>query len=641
MGSLKEVFVSYKVDSAKAVQQIKLVDKEIDKTIDSFGEVEDAADNAGQAVVDSAKKGESAWKKFGDAHEKVVKKLGNAKPYLDFGKSIATGIAVGTAALVGIGGVAGKFVADWAHGAQVIERTSKQYGVSTDALQEWQYAVKSVGGDSESVGELFKELGLRLAEVGETGTGSALDALTLLKIRIEDIRKLKPEDQMDLIADRLSQVVDVGARTFIKDSLFGGEFEKVGEVLELGSEGIAALRKEARDLGGVLSGEALRDAAQFNKEMVKTKTIVGGVGSEIAITLLPKVQEIVKAIGDWVRENRGLITSRVDDFIRGVSDAARKLGPLLSDGLDLVVDISNAVGGIENAIMLSAGAWAAWQTAALAAIGPVGVALAGVAASAALAGLITTKANEDRIESTKALNRKAAITDKAIELVEAGDPRAQEIVALLNSIPDLLQNDSAVNESANALLTVAEGIYADFKTRQSQVPAADGEEKPKPKRTLGRIAKPGEETPITAESEIKAALKRAAELDRDRAIRADLEARLFNAEGPERMAIESALRGVEKRITGQDIKGIHELMAEAVGQGTGLGAGALKPAGLGTTINHIDASITINVGGVKAEVPASAVAPGRSIMDYGQAVAEQLTSIFTQASRLQIAQING
>jgi hypothetical protein len=164
---------------------------------------------------------------------------------------------------------------------------------------------------------------------------------------------------------------------------------------------------------------------------------------------------------------------------------------------------------------------------------------------------------------------------------------------------------------------------------------------------FGKIAKPGAKSgaaAVTSASEIAAAENRARELDRDRRIRTELETMRATSEGPRRMAIEAALRGVEQRINGGQVKGVNELIAEAVGQGTGLGSGALRPAGLGTTINNIDASVFFNLGGIEVTaevagaVSSQAQAAGKSI---GEAMIEVLRPMFNEAFQTQRGQILG
>lgn len=637
MSTLREVFVDWQIKSNLA-QAMKELDDAIEDTSDEFKDMADAAEKAAKKTADQ-------WIAVGDRAKNV-------------GKSIAAGIGIGITALVGAAAAAGTFVTQWSQGVTAIESTAKRVGISTQSLQEWQYAAKATGGEAEGVAGIFKELNLRLAEAGETGSGSAVDALTLLKLRVEDLRKLRPEEQMEMIADRLSMISDVGARTFIKDSLFGGEYEKIGSLLEQGSAGIAELRKEASELGGVLDGKALKSAKEFNRELAKTEAVVDGLQSTVAQALLPVLREWIQRGAELIRSNRDLIATKAEEWIRRIGEFMKAAIPVVEKVADGTLRIVSAVGGLDNAVKAAAGGWAAYQVAALAALGPVGAAIAGITAGlvAAIAladkyagdpkGLAATKSSLALAQEEKRLTDRAleetskdrtfdpGIDDARVAFRRTAAAAAAERVGASDSLRRALLQQV---KDAEARLDAA---YAADAAHAAQVDANSTTG-----MSLGRITKPGGgEKPLTTEALLREQRKREAELEKLRGIRTDLEARRMNASGTERMTIERTLADVNKRITGTDVKGVNELIAEAVGQGTGLGGAALQPAGLGTSINQIDASITINVGGLDVEIPAGMVTaadPRGSAQGIAEIFSAKLVEVLTGAARLQTAQIYG
>lgn len=636
MATLREVFVNWQIKSNLAAEMKKL-DDAIEETSDEFKEMADAAEK-------SAKETAEAWGKVGDRMKGV-------------GQSIATGIGVGVTALVGAATAAGAFVTQWAHGATEIETTAKRVGISAQSLQEWQFAARASGGEAEGIAGIFKELNNRLAEVGETGTGSAADALTLLKLRVEDLRRLKPEQQMEQIADRLSMISDVGARTFIKDSLFGGEYEKIGSLLEQGAVGIATLRKEAQSLGGVLDGAALEGAKNFNKELTKTEAIVDGVKSTVAKSMLPVLRDLVHRFGEWVAKNRELIATKAEEWAQRIAGWFEKIVPLAGNVVDMIGKITDGVGGLDNAVKLAAGGWAAYQVAALAALGPVGAAVAGITASllAVIALADRYAGDPEKLAATKgrlsASKEALRLQQRALE--ESGkddtfDPaiddarrrfRRAAVTAAQEARGASTEDQVRINSQLKAYETALDAAY-----EADRLHAAEVEANSAMAGTLGKIAKPGGEKPLTTEGLLREQRKREAELEKLRKIRADLESRRMNAQGIERMTIERTLADVNKRLTGQDMQTPEQLIAGLVGQGTNLGLGALRPAGLGTSINQIDARIIFNVGGIDVEMPASAIEPGdprASGQSFGQSIAEQFTQWIGQASQLQRGVING
>jgi|GEM_PF-4613701 len=637
MATLREVFVNWQIKSNLAAEMKKL-DDAIEETSEEFKRLADEAEKAAKDTADQ-------WGKVGDKAR-------------DVGKGIAAGIGVGVTALVGAAAAAGSFVAQWAHGAAQVESTAKQFGISAQALQEWQYAARATGGEAEGIVGIFKELDLRLAEVGETGTGSAADALTLLKLRVEDLRRLKPEQQMEAIADRLSTISDVGARTFIKDSLFGGEYEKIGSLLEQGAAGIATLRKEANALGGVLDGKALEGAKEFNRELIKTEAIVDGVKSTIAQSLLPIVRDLVHRFGEWVAKNRELIATKSEEWAKRLAGWFEKIVPLAGNVVEMIARTADAIGGLDNAVKLAAGGWAAYQVAALAALGPVGAAVAAVTASLVAAIALANKlaGDPEKLAESKGKlsagkealrlqrraleeSRKEDTYDPAIDDARRRFARAA-VIAGRESQGGSIADQERINAQLKAYENALDAAYEDDRRHAEEVEANSALS-----GTLGRIAKPGAGgAPLTTESLLKEQRKQDAELEKLRKIRSDLEARRMNAQGAERMTIERTLADVNKRLTGQEVQTPEQIIAGLMGQGTNLGAGALRPAGLGTSINQIDARVIVNVGGIDVEMPASAIdpnSPRTSGQSFGEGIAAQFSQWIGLAFQHQRAQING
>ncbi len=661
--NLKEVFVSLALKSGDAKKDLKAILDLADKTADGLKDVDESAEDAGESLEDAAKKGKTAWQQFGDTHKRVVDAFGKTKDFREFGKNIAASVAVGAAAIVGVAGLAGKFVADWAHGATEIERTAKQYGLSAQALQEWQFAARATGGEAESIQEIFKELSIRITEVAETGTGPATDALTLLRLRASDLKKLAPEKQMELLADRISQVADAGTRFFLKDSLFGEEGSiKVGTLLENGAAGIAALRKEAQGLGGVLDGSALKAAKSFNKEIARTDAVVTGLKSIVGQALLPVIREWIVRGAELVKNNRELIAQGVDRWAKRLGDFLADAVPALGKVVGLMAKFIDQVGGIEPALKLAAGGWAAWQLAGLAAINTVGAALALFMVSFA-AGM---KIGEflDPGESPDVSRMKFG----------------QAKIAQYAKHTDAFANDESLNgriarkkfEIGMGRLAIdpfdadadkqVKGAIAEFE----RITAAREAGSLSTGAPLGKVKKPGAEKPITLEQLIKDARKEGQTIERYTQIRKQLEEKIsqsgigtreeiadalrMGAESPsgkaarERLILESALKNVNSKLGTSPTKSLNEMIAEGLGQGTGLGGAALKPAGLGTSINQIDASITINMGGLDIEMPTTAVVAGDprgSGQQFGQSIADYVSNIFQLAYQHQRAQING
>lgn len=629
---LREIFLALGIKTDAAVDGLDKVDKSTDDSKKKLKSLEDQSKHTSAALKD-----------FGS---KIA----------DGAKVVATAIAAATTATA-------LFFDQWSKGATEIERTAKSYGLSTDALQELRFAAEKLGGEGDSITEVFKEMAIRLTEVAETGTGPATDALTLLKLKAEDLKKLRPEQQFEVLADAISKVSDEGTRFFLKDSLFGEEGGiKIGNLMEQGAEGIAKLRKEAQSLGVVLDKDAIKQANELRQSFFTLHKTGEGFVNFLATRMSGRIKEIVDRLVAWATANKDVIATRIERIMMQMVELLEKVGPLLGDTVDMFSKLVDQVGGLDRALYGAGAAWAAFQLAGFASISKLNAAMAVFMASFA-AGVAIAKSfkneNEGRDIGSENANAKfAAYAKRALaesEKEQTFDPSIDDARERLRlkviesdrfrvfspnerSTPEVVARRNKALRELDAATRELDAAYASDEAHRLVTEQNSFE--------LGKIAKPGEKAdkPITSASEIAAAEKRARELDRDRRIRTELETMRATSEGPRRMAIETALRNVEQRITGGQPKGINELIAEAVGQGTGLGSGALKPAGLGTTILNVDASVFFNLGGIEVTaevagaVSSQAQAAGKSI---GEAVIEVLRPMLNEAFQTQRGQILG
>jgi hypothetical protein len=163
------------------------------------------------------------------------------------------------------------FVSDTAQSLAEIGKTAEFLTITTDALQELRYAAQKASVPIDTLEDSFKELMLRSAEAIKTGSGEGAEAFMFLGFKPEEIKK-RLKDPLELLsemADRLKALPTQSERIFIADSLFGDQGALMMRMLKDGSGGLNDMRREARELGFVFGGEALRNSKRFNESLGK------------------------------------------------------------------------------------------------------------------------------------------------------------------------------------------------------------------------------------------------------------------------------------------------------------------------------------------------------------------------------------
>ena len=205
------------------------------------------------------------------------------------------------------------FVAGAVNSAASIQKVSETTGVSTDALQEWAYAAKSVGVSASAV-----ESDLAKMQKQAMWTGRSLESWA-------DTFKGMSVPQANMWGDAIGISPDTV------------------RLLREGREGIAALRKEAHSVGAVISPEDLKRVAQLKTSVMSLTTQLRAFGTTIAIGTLPMIDKLVTSFKEWLNVNKEWVASNITKFLENLG---RVFSELWEDGKKLVDWFKETLGPI-------------------------------------------------------------------------------------------------------------------------------------------------------------------------------------------------------------------------------------------------------------------------------------------------------
>lgn len=219
-----------------------------------------------------------------------------------------------------------------------LAKMSARTGISVEALSELGYAAEQSGADLETLEGGVRKMQKFLVDAAQ-GSQSAGNTLSKLGLRLSDLGRLTPDQQFELLADRISKIQDPAIRAATAMEVFGKTGTSLLPVMQDGAKGIEALKQRARDLGLVISTEDAKAAETFGDTLDDLwKVIKSGVFA-IGAALAPLLQDlatsairVAKVTADWVRQNKGLIVT-VFKIAAGVAAAGAVLvvlGTLIS-----------------------------------------------------------------------------------------------------------------------------------------------------------------------------------------------------------------------------------------------------------------------------------------------------------------------
>ena len=173
----------------------------------------------------------------------------------------AFGVTLGAAAIVNFGKSA-------LESAGKIVDLSAKTGLSTEAVQLYGAVARQTGGDLDTFADAIFKLGINIAKGGKEVDG----ALKQLGISAKEIRNAAPEQQMEMIADKLRAVTNDGERNRLGVLLYGKTWKDIAPGVVQGIKEIKDATTIASD-ATVRAADAAGDAWDRFLENSKNKTI--------------------------------------------------------------------------------------------------------------------------------------------------------------------------------------------------------------------------------------------------------------------------------------------------------------------------------------------------------------------------------
>ena len=200
-----------------------------------------------------------------------------------------------------------------------LAKTSAKLGITTEAMAGLQHAARQTGVSVETMNMALQRMVRRIAEAA-MGTGEAKGALEELGISAEELNRLSPDKQFQVLSDAISKVQNPADRVRLAMKLFDSEGVALVNTMRLGSQGLQEMAAEAEALGLSLSGSQAAAVEKANDAMAKLFDVVTGVARSLAIEMAPILEDIANSFVNTAKETGGF-GDTVFAVIKGASKA--------------------------------------------------------------------------------------------------------------------------------------------------------------------------------------------------------------------------------------------------------------------------------------------------------------------------------
>ena len=229
---------------------------------------------------DAADRAKGKINEVGDGAEKT------GSIFDDLGKKIAAAFTV--AEMV-------EFTNRFAELSEQIERTSQILGQTTNEVQEFSFAVKMTGGDTEGATTMMERLERNMVQAANQA-GPARAAFAQLGITVSDLKNLSFDEVLDKIAQKYSETADGAVKVNNAIAVGGRGFANMIPTLDQGTDGLEKLRQKFVDTGAEIDPKTTEQMAHLNQSLITLGTAFRGLGQEIVEYFIGPIQDAT----DWM-----------------------------------------------------------------------------------------------------------------------------------------------------------------------------------------------------------------------------------------------------------------------------------------------------------------------------------------------------
>lgn len=255
------------------------------------------------------------------------------------------GSTIGTA--IGAGVVAGATAAVYALKSAIdrmdeLSKSAQKIGVTTEALSKLAYAADLSDVSIEQLQGGLAKLVKFQAEAAQ-GADKNAETFAAFGIAIKDSAgNLRgTEAVFSDFAEVFKNLPDGPEKTALALRVFGKAGAELIPLLNEGKDGLAGLGDEAERFGKVISTQAGKEAEEFNDNLTRLQSQVGGLAQQVAADLLPDLLDLVDEFQNLISEG-----GDVKETAHTIANAFRALADVIAIVVNLTTAQSKALGGL-------------------------------------------------------------------------------------------------------------------------------------------------------------------------------------------------------------------------------------------------------------------------------------------------------
>lgn len=278
----------------------------------------------------------NAAEKSGSKWDKLKAGLGAA------GKAVAAAGAAAVTAAAAVGTAVVAKTKEIAEYGDNIDKMSQKLGISAEAYQEWGFIAQHSGTSMDSLKTSFKTL----ANAAQDASADQAAAFERLGISMEEAASMSTEDLFSAVITGLQNMEEGTERTALATDLLGKGAQELGALFNTSAEDTEAMRQQIHELGGVMSNEAVKDAAAFQDSLQNMQTAMQGLTTNLMSQFLPEITQVMDGftaiLGGDMEKGTQLISDGVNNFaeklINGMPNVLSSMSTIMLNLVQVIID---------------------------------------------------------------------------------------------------------------------------------------------------------------------------------------------------------------------------------------------------------------------------------------------------------------
>ena len=258
-----------------------------------------------------------------------------------FSMKSAIGLAAGA---VGLGYLVKKSM----DATDSMAKVSRSIGISVTELQRLRHAASIGGLEAKSLDKAMQKLAINISDVA-SGTGIAKEAFDRYGISSTNIdgSTRSVTDVLGQAATALETMTNETDRASFVYDLFGARGAKVINMLKDGKDAMEAMKKEADELGLVMSLELIEGVENANDSIARLSDYLGNVFHRVVASIAPIIESASEAVRSFVEmkiNKQGGITAFSKKIAITILEAASAIVTASTSMLNSISRIANGAG---------------------------------------------------------------------------------------------------------------------------------------------------------------------------------------------------------------------------------------------------------------------------------------------------------